>query len=75
MADATTNERDALLDELKEALETWYAKEVDVINTEIALVKQVVSGRSNAASAVKSNTAAARVLVINDITSFLAGTG
>lgn len=75
MADTITDERNALLDELSSALDTWYEKEVEAINAEIELVKSVVQSRSSATGSVKSNTAAARVLVINDISSFLAGTG
>lgn len=71
--DATTTERNALLDELTTALNTWYAKEAAAIQTEITFVNQVVASRSAANGAVKSNTKAARVLVIDDITSFLAG--
>lgn len=71
--DAETAERNALLDELTAALETWYAKEERAIQTELGFLRSVVSARSSAAGAAKSNTVAARVLVIDDITSFLAG--
>ena len=73
MSDATMDERNALLDELTEALNTWYEKESSAIQTEIKFLNQVAAARASSVAAAKSNTKAARILVIDDISSFLAG--
>jgi hypothetical protein len=73
MSDPATEERNELLDELTEALNTWYEKESESIQAERDFIDKVVKSRSSAVNAVASNTAAARVLVLDDITSFLAG--
>lgn len=70
MADKETEERNALLDELSSAVETWYQKEVETTNNEIALLKQIGKGSAN--KLASSNTTAGRVLALNDIESFLA---
>ncbi len=67
-------DRDALLDELADAVRTWHKKEDEAIVNEIKFLDATMKRRSGAASMVASNTKKARVLVIDDITSFLAGT-
>lgn len=71
--DQATKERNALLDELGTALEAWYSKEAKAITKEAQFLRAVVRGRSGAVALSKGNVTKAKVLVIDDITSFLAG--
>lgn len=71
---ASTEARNALLDQLKEAVEDWHKKEIKRIDDEVTFVKSVLRGRTGSERLSRSNTEQARVLVIDDITSFLAGT-
>lgn len=74
MADPAKTNRDALLDELSAAMDDWYGKETTDIQNEENFVKSVIQARSAGATAAAANVSVARVLVIDDITSFLAGT-
>ena len=65
--------RDALLDELKTATEEWYAAEKKQIEDEVTFVKSVLRGRTGSERLARSNTAEARILVQDDVTSFLGG--
>jgi hypothetical protein len=65
--------RDRLLDELKQATDEWFEAEERRIEDEVAFVKSVLRGRTGSERLSRSNTREARVLVIDDITSFLAG--
>ena len=71
---ATVDARNQLLDELKTALDEWHDKEIKRIDDEVTFVKSVLRGRTGSERLTRSNTEQARVLVINDITSFLTGT-
>jgi hypothetical protein len=65
--------RDALLDELDVAVSTWYAKETEAITKEEQFVKSIIKARSSGSLAGAVNVAQGRVLVIDDIGSFLTG--
>lgn len=73
---STTAEIDArnqLLDELKSALQEWRDKEIERIDDEVTFVKSVLRGRTGSERLSRSNTEEARLLVIDDIASFLTG--
>ncbi len=72
---ADTDRRNALLDQLKAAVDDWHEAESKRITDEAEFVKSVMRGRTGSERANRSNTAAARVLVIDDIQSFLTGDG
>jgi hypothetical protein len=65
--------RDQLLDDLKEALDEWYEAEEARIQDEVTFVKSFLRGRTGSERLARANTTEAEVLVIDDITSFLAG--
>jgi hypothetical protein len=67
--------RNALLDELKTAVDEWATNEERRVQDEVVFVKSVLRGRTGSERLARSNTAEARVLVIDDITSFLTGDG
>jgi hypothetical protein len=71
---ATIDARNRLLDDLKSALDEWHDKEIKRIDDEVTFVKSVLRGRTGSERLSRSNTEQARVLVIDDITSFLTGT-
>lgn len=66
-------ERNALLDELKAAVDTWFAKESAAITAEATFLRSLVKGRGGSSAAAAGNLAKARILVIDDITTFLGG--
>jgi hypothetical protein len=73
---STTAEIDArnrLLDELKAALDEWHDKEIKRIDDEVLFVKSVLRGRTGSERLSRSNTEEGRLLVIDDIASFLTG--
>lgn len=72
--DPRTQRRDQLLDELKSATDAWYGAEKKRVEDEVAFLKSVLRGRTGSDRLNRTNTAQANVLVVNDITSFLAGT-
>lgn len=67
--------RNALLDELRVAADAWFAKEKRRLQDEATFVKSVLRGRTGSDRLRQANTVTARVLVINDIESFLTGDG
>lgn len=71
---ASLEARNALLDELKSALDDWHDREVQRIDDEVTFAKSVLRGRTGSERLSRSNTTEARILVIDDINSFLAGT-
>jgi|NOAtaT_6_FD_contig_31_422354_length_381_multi_2_in_0_out_0_1 hypothetical protein len=71
---ASVEARNALLDELKSALDDWHEREIKRIDDEVTFAKSVLRGRTGSERLARSNTTEARVLVIDDINSFLAGT-
>lgn len=68
------NARNQILDELKQALDDWHEQEIKRIDDEVTFVKSVLRGRTGSERLARSNTEEARILVIDDITTFLAGT-
>lgn len=66
--------RDQLLDDLKDAVDEWFDAEEQRITDEVTFVKSVLRGRTGSERLSRSNTREAEILVIDDITSFLAGT-
>lgn len=66
--------RDQLLDDLKTALDEWFDTEEQRVNDEVTFVKSVLRGRTGSERLARSNTREAEILVIDDISSFLAGT-
>lgn len=74
-AQSDTERRNALLDELKEALDEWAEQEEEKIQDEIDFMKSVLRGRTGSERLARSNTTEARVLVLDDIQSFLTGEG
>ncbi len=66
--------RNELLDDLKRALDDWFEQEESRIEDEVTFVKSVLRGRTGSERLSRSNTREAEILVIDDITSFLAGT-
>lgn len=70
-----TERRNQLLDELKTATDEWYEAEEKRITDEVSFVKSVLRGRTGSERLNRTNTAEARVLVIDDIQSFLTGDG
>jgi hypothetical protein len=70
---ADIDARNEILDELKEALDSWHETEISRIDDEVEFVKSVLRGRTGSERLSRSNTEEARILVIDDITSFLAG--
>lgn len=71
---AALEARNALLDELKNALDDWHDQEIQRIDDEVTFAKSVLRGRTGSERLSRSNTTEARILVIDDINSFLAGT-
>jgi hypothetical protein len=67
--------RNALLDDLKEAADEYFDAERQRIEDELAFLKSVLRGRTGSERVSRSNTEEARVLVINDVETFLAGEG
>lgn len=67
------DERDARLDRLKQALDEWHSKETQRLEDEATFLKSVLRGRTGSDRLSRQNTAQAEVLVVDDITSFLAG--
>jgi hypothetical protein len=74
-AQADLERRNALLDELKEAVDDWAEAEEEKVNKEIDFMKSVLRGRTGSERLSRSNTEEARVLVLDDIDSFLTGDG
>lgn len=74
-AQADKERRDALLDELKEAVDDWAEAEEEKVTKEIDFMKSVLRGRTGSERLSRSNTEEARILVIDDISSFLTGDG
>jgi len=73
--DPATQRRNQLLDELQQATDDWADRETQKVQDEITYLKSVLRGRTGSERLARSNTAQARILVIDDITSFLTGDG
>ena len=70
-----TERRNELLDELKEAVDDWAENEEQKVTDEVDFMKSVLRGRTGSERLARSNTQEARLLVIDDIQSFLTGDG
>lgn len=73
--DPATQRRNALLDELQQATDDWADHEEQKTQDTITFLKSVLRGRTGSERLARSNTTEARVLVIDDINSFLTGDG
>jgi hypothetical protein len=71
--DPAKKSRDKLLDDLKKANDEMYKKELKRIDAEEKYLKEVLKARGGAKSLAKANAAASKVLLANDIASFLTG--
>lgn len=71
---ATLEERNAILDELEQAVEDWYGRERQRVEDDVTFLKSVLRGRTGSESVARANTATARVLVLTSVDAFLAGT-
>lgn len=65
--------RDKRLDQLGQALEAFFKKETRRIDVEEAILRDVLKARGGAQKLAKANASASKLLLINDITTFLAG--
>lgn len=74
MQQTDRDRRNAILDELEEALDDWYEKATKEIDDEEAFLKSVLKGRTGSERLATATTSAAQILVIDDLGSFLAGT-
>lgn len=74
MQQTDRDRRNAILDELEEALDAWYEKSMKEIDDEEAFLKSVLKGRTGSERLATATTTAAQILVIDDLGSFLAGT-
>jgi hypothetical protein len=71
--DPAKKARDKLLDDLLKAHEELYQKEVKRIEATAGLCRSLQKSRSSAAALVKANASASKLLLANDIGSFLTG--
>ena len=71
--DATKAARDKLLDDLKQAMDEYYKKELKRIASEEEFYRAVLKARAGAASLAKANATASKLLLAHDIESFLTG--
>jgi hypothetical protein len=74
-AQSDTERRNRLLDELKSATDDWADAEERKVQDQVTFLKSVLRGRTGSERLARSNTAQARILVIDDISSFLTGDG
>ncbi len=65
--------RNEILNELENAVTAWHERETKRIRDEEAFLKSVLRGRTGSERLRRTNTERARVLVLDDITSFLSG--
>lgn len=72
--DDRTTTRNQLLDRLQRSFNEWHDREKSRLEDEATFLKSVLRGRTGSERVARANTTEAEVLVINDITSFLAGT-
>lgn len=71
--DPAKKSRDKLLDELKAAHDAYFKKEMRRIDAEEKFYRDVLKARQGAASLARANASASKILVINDIQTFLTG--
>jgi hypothetical protein len=73
VGDIAKASRDKLLDELKKTSDEVHKKQMKGIDAEEAYLKDVLKARSSASSLAKANASASKLLLINDIATFLTG--
>lgn len=71
--DDRTTTRNQLLDRLKTSFNEWYTAEEKRLKDEATFLRSVLRGRTGSERLSRANTAEAEVLVVNDISTFLAG--
>lgn len=73
MEDPAKKSRDQKLDELLKAHEELHKREMKRIDAEEQFYRSVLKARTGSATLVKANAAASKLLLANDIGSFLTG--
>jgi hypothetical protein len=71
LAPPTKDERDANLDALKEAVDTWVEDEKTRLENEVNFMRKVMEGRGAATDAGTTNLATAGDVVVAEIDAFL----
>jgi hypothetical protein len=71
MADQSTTARNARLDALSSAVQTWAQKQTDAINQRVASSKTILKGRTGSERLAQSSVQAASSLVVSSIQDFL----
>lgn len=73
LEDPAKKSRDKLLDDLKKAHDDYYQKELKRISAEENFYRAVLKARGGASTLAKANASASKILLANDIGSFLTG--
>jgi hypothetical protein len=73
LEDPAKKSRDKLLDDLKQAHDDYYKKELKRIDAEEGFYRSVLKARGGASTLAKANASASKILLANDIGSFLTG--
>lgn len=73
LEDPTKKARDQKLDDLLKAHEELHQKEVKRIEATAELCRSLLKSRSGAAGLAKANASVSKLLIVNDIGSFLTG--
>ena len=71
--DPTKAKRDKLLDDLKEANDAFFEREMKRLTVEENFLREVLKARGGANALAKANAQASTVLLVNDIGTFLSG--
>lgn len=71
--DATKKARDALLDQLKQANDAFFQKEMRRLKAEEDFYRDILKARGGAKAVAAANASASKILLIHDISTFLAG--
>ncbi len=64
-------ERDARLQKLTDATNTWAQSETDRLNKEADFLESVLKGRTGAGRLTNQNVADSSALIVNEITDFI----
>lgn len=70
---ATKEERDARLDELKDAVTEWADKEKERLEDEVEFLKSVLQGRTGSGRLANENVSDSSAIVVDEINQFLRG--
>ncbi len=71
--DAAKTARDAVLDQVKTAWDEYYKNETRAIDAEEEILQRVLKARGGANTLAKLNASRSKILLVNDINSFLTG--